>query len=218
MEMLEQHMQRQREEEQRLQERMQQQQQELEWRQKFYVSKALLEKESGLRGLPINITDGVRQLTTDEFRCYQYIIDQGQKVGRAARVLEVIKDRMNELQPLAEGYLHLSQVLLSCERTKWAYLLDRFFNRSRHLSEMVEFCVGELEGVEGICQMLETATTSTGNGEASSRADNFPSTSCMCDRHSAGSLANCAEYYTRKRDNFSIAWEAQLEAQGEGSV
>eukprot|EP00803_Ostreobium_quekettii_P004399 evm.model.scf_747.5 EVM.evm.TU.scf_747.5 scf_747:56582-58963(-) len=158
IEVVEARVQRQQEEEARLQDRVAEQTQQLEWRQRYHVSRALQEKERGLRGLPITETDGVRQLSHQEFAAYQQIIAQGQSVDRAVRILKDIKAHTNELQPLSEGYCNLAQVLLSCERTRWACLLDSFFNKGRRLTKMVEFCVGELEHVKEVYLTLEAVS------------------------------------------------------------
>ncbi|CAD7701944.1 unnamed protein product [Ostreobium quekettii] len=216
IEVVEARVQRQQEEEARLQDRVAEQTQQLEWRQRYHVSRALQEKERGLRGLPITETDGVRQLSHQEFAAYQQIIAQGQSVDRAVRILKDIKAHTNELQPLSEGYCNLAQVLLSCERTRWACLLDSFFNKGRRLTKMVEFCVGELEHVKEVYLTLEAVITPLRESdEGSSSSSGSASTSGPHHRYSLGSLANQAEYYSRKRDNFILAWEAQMELPGE---
>lgn len=216
-ELLEQRVQRQREEEHRLQEQVLEQRRELELRQRFHVSRALQEKESALRGLPVNTQEHVRQLSDEEFGMYQQIMNQGRKVDHAAKILQDIKAHANDLQPLAEGYSNLAHILLSCERTKWAYLLDRFFNGARRLSEMVDFCMSELDGIEELCNMLELVTAVATDADEGSSSSSSPTPSRVQNHHSCGSLANRAEYYTRKRENFIIAWEVQLERQGESS-
>ena len=59
---------------------------------------------------------------------------------------------------------------------------------------------------------MNAVATDADEGSSSSSS---PTPSRAQNHHSCGSLANRAEYYTRKRENFIIAWEVQLERQGE---